>query len=76
MSGVEGFDAGVAEPLLITAAQLAQRLQVSTRTLWRMRSAGRLPGPVRVGGIVRWRLEEIQKWIAEGCPERPSRKND
>jgi hypothetical protein len=28
------------QPLLITAAELAKLLQVSTRTLWRLRSAG------------------------------------
>ena len=58
------------EPLLITARQLAGKLNVSTRTLWRMLSAGRLPVPIRVGGIVRWRIEEIEKWILAGCPEQ------
>ncbi len=55
-------------PALITAAQLADMLSVSLRTLWRMRSGGRLPNPVRLGGAVRWRLEEIKQWIASGCP--------
>jgi excisionase family DNA binding protein len=54
-------------PLLITAAELARLLQVSTRTLWRLRSAGELPEAVRLGGAVRWRLDEIKKWIAGGC---------
>ena len=56
------------EPLLVTAVELAQLLHISTRTLWRLRSAGQLPQPVRFGGTVRWRLEEVRKWIAEGCP--------
>ena len=54
-------------PLLITAAELARLLQVSTRTLWRLRLAGELPEAVRLGGAVRWRLDEIKKWIAGGC---------
>jgi excisionase family DNA binding protein len=54
-------------PLLITASKLAALLGISTRTLWRLRSAGRLPEPVRLGGAVRWRREDIQKWIADGC---------
>jgi len=54
---------------LITARKLAQLLEVSTRTLWRLRSAGRLPAPVRLGGAVRWRLDEVQEWIAGGCKE-------
>jgi excisionase family DNA binding protein len=64
------------EPLLITAAELARMLQVSTRTLWRLRSAGQLPQPVQFGGSVRWRLEEVQKWIAEGCPFSQARENE
>jgi excisionase family DNA binding protein len=55
------------DPLLITAAELAKLLQVSTRTLWRLRSAGQLPEAVRLGGAVRWRLDEIKEWIADGC---------
>jgi predicted DNA-binding transcriptional regulator AlpA len=54
-------------PLLITAADLARLLQVSTRTLWRLLSKGELPEPVRFAGTVRWRLQEIKNWIADGC---------
>jgi predicted DNA-binding transcriptional regulator AlpA len=65
-AGLEEFDESET-PLLITASKLAALLEVSTRTLWRLRSAGRLPEPVRLGGAVRWRREEIQNWIAGGC---------
>ena len=54
--------------LFITPRQLAVMLQVSIRTLWRWRSAGRLPAPVRLGGAVRWRLDDVTRWIDEGCP--------
>lgn len=56
------------EPLLIQAEELARMLGVSTRTLWRLLSAGRLPRPVRFGGNTRWRLAEVKAWIARGCP--------
>ena len=52
---------------LITAADFATMLKVSVRTLWRLRSAGQIPEPVRLGGAVRWRLDEVRKWIAGGC---------
>ena len=55
------------QSLLITAAELAKLLRVSTRTLWRLRSAGDLPETVRLGGAVRRRLDEIRNWIAGGC---------
>lgn len=54
-------------PLLLTADMLATQLQVSKRTLWRLRSAGLLPQPVRLGGTVRWRASDITAWIAAGC---------
>lgn len=56
------------EVLLIPADQLAKLLQISTRTLWRLLSAGRLPEPVRIGGSVRWRLDQVKQWIESGCP--------
>lgn len=54
--------------LLATPKQVAELLQVSTRTLWRMRSAGSLPTPIRLGSAVRWRRDEIEQWILAGCP--------
>ena len=65
----------VGEPCLIAAADLARLLNVSTRTLWRLRSAGQVPQPIRLGGVVRWRLEEIRKWVAAGCPAEQAREN-
>ena len=56
------------EPLLLTAAQVADLLGVSTRTLWRLRSAGSVPAPVKLGGSVRWRGSELHQWIDAGCP--------
>jgi predicted DNA-binding transcriptional regulator AlpA len=63
------------EPLLITADQVAALLQVSARTVWRLRSAGKLPKPVEVGGSVRWNSEQMRKWIVEGCPVEQPRQN-
>lgn len=62
---------GVSESAaLLTAKQVAAWLQISQRTLWRMRSAGQLPEPLRVGGTVRWRKDALEAWLAAGCPER------
>ncbi|ADG68471.1 Prophage CP4-57 regulatory [Planctopirus limnophila DSM 3776] len=55
-------------PILATAESVASMLSISLRTLWRMRSAGKLPAPVRVGKSTRWRVSDIQEWIAAGCP--------
>jgi excisionase family DNA binding protein len=55
-------------PLFVTAAELAQLLRISTRTLWRLLSAKKMPEPIRLGGAVRWRVDLIQDWIDQGCP--------
>jgi predicted DNA-binding transcriptional regulator AlpA len=55
-------------PALISANELADLLQISTRTLWRLRSAGKLVEPIKLGGSTRWRVDEVQKWISAGCP--------
>jgi predicted DNA-binding transcriptional regulator AlpA len=68
--GAEGRPAPLETPSVLVSAQtLAKRLSVSVRTLWRLRSAGKLPQPVRVGGGIRWRSAEIDTWIGAGCPE-------
>ena len=58
---------------LISASQLADLLSVSERTLYRLKSVGRLPVPIVLGGSVRWRLTEIREWINQGCP-KPTRR--
>jgi excisionase family DNA binding protein len=55
-------------PKLIDVRQFAQLLGVSTRHVRRMSDAGKLPQPVRIGGSVRWRVEHVEGWIADGCP--------
>jgi excisionase family DNA binding protein len=60
---------GEIESLLLSAAEVAALLNISTRTLWRLLSARQVPEPIRLGGSVRWRREEVETWIARGCPE-------
>lgn len=60
-------------PLLINVKQVGRILGVSPRSVWRLLSEGRIVTPVRLNGAVRWRREELERWIADGCPipERP-----
>ncbi|WP_145198219.1 helix-turn-helix domain-containing protein [Planctomycetes bacterium Poly30] len=58
------------QPLLLPAPKVAEMLGVSKRQIAGLRSSGRLPSPVRLGRSVRWRREEIEAWIAAGCPTR------
>lgn len=61
-------DERAVEPMLGTAADVAKLLDLSERTVWRLLSAKRLPEPLRIGGSVRWRLDQVRQWISAGCP--------
>ncbi len=56
------------KPVLINAEELARIMDISERTLWRLLSGGKVPQPVRSGRNTRWRLAEVEEWIARGCP--------
>jgi prophage regulatory protein len=60
----------VPEASLLTVQQVASITQLSARAIWRLRSKGWIPSPIRVGGAVRWRRSEIEEWIADDCPKR------
>jgi predicted DNA-binding transcriptional regulator AlpA len=55
---------------LITAKETAALYSTSLPTLRRYDSAGLIPGPVRIRGIVRWRRDEVLAHIRAGCPDR------
>lgn len=51
----------------IPAKVLAEILGVDVRTVHRYKSAGKLPKPIRFGGNVRWRRQDIDDWLAGAC---------
>jgi excisionase family DNA binding protein len=53
------------DEVLLTAADLARRLNCSERTVRRMRLAGNLPPAVRLGKLLRWQPQAIERWIAQ-----------
>ncbi|HPS55666.1 MAG TPA: helix-turn-helix domain-containing protein [Sedimentisphaerales bacterium] len=55
---------------LLAAKDLAEMLSVSVRTIWRLRSAGKLPKPVSIGGSIRWKLSDIELWQNLECPDQ------
>ena len=40
----------------------------STMHVRRLSDAGKMPPPVRLGSLVRWRRADIEEWLAAGCP--------
>ncbi len=57
-----------AGPQLLDVKQTAELLNASARTVYRLAGDGRMPRPVRLGALVRWRRDEVSQWIAAGCP--------
>ncbi len=52
-------------PRLMTRTQVAEMLQVDTATLRRYYTTGQMPAPRRLGGQLRWPLQELQLWLEE-----------
>jgi len=58
------------QPLAVSARELSAMLGVFLRQIWRLNSTGKLPKPVRLGGSVKWRRDEIIAWLSQNCPAR------
>ena len=57
-------------PALLTARQLAEQLQVSEKTIYRLADQGRIPS-IRVGGSLRFPKDQIEAWLRQGrCPRK------
>ena len=39
----------------------------SVRHVYRLADTGRMPRPIRLGTLVRWRRAEVLVWINDGC---------
>ena len=53
-------------PELLTVREVARRLNIGTRTVWRWSRSGELPAPVRLGKarrVVRWKAAEIEGYL-------------
>lgn len=55
-------------PLVVEASEAARLCGVSRATWYAMRKGGKLPKPVRLGGRVLWRVDELREWVTAGCP--------
>lgn len=49
---------------LLTLRQLAEVLQISQRNARALAAKGALPRPIRVGRLVRWRREAVERWLS------------
>ncbi len=53
------------QPDLLTPSEVARRLSVAVRTLWRMVARGEVPPPIRYNSrLVRWRRADIEAYVS------------
>lgn len=62
-------------PALYDIVQVSKLGLGSTRHIRRLADSGRMPAPIKLGAILRWRVETgdpmtgIRDWIMAGCPD-------
>ena len=61
--------------VMLTIDDVAKLLQCSSRQVYRLSNAERMPRPVRLGSLVRWNRQALEVWISEGCPGRGATDN-
>jgi excisionase family DNA binding protein len=49
---------------LLNTRELAEKLSVSERHVYRLKAAGKLPRPKRIGRCVRWDPKDFENWLA------------
>lgn len=55
-------------PRLGDVNAVALKLTLSAKTIRRMADAGKVPGAIRLGRLLRFDLDLIDRWIDQGCP--------
>ena len=74
IDGISGPDAPPVESALLDVQQVASLLRCSTRHVYRLADAGRMPRPLKLNALVRWNRATVLNWISEGCqPVRTAR---
>jgi predicted DNA-binding transcriptional regulator AlpA len=66
----DGTERADQDVLLTDIKGLETMLERDERSLWRDHAAGRLPRPIKLGKLTKWRVAEIREWVEAGCPDR------
>jgi predicted DNA-binding transcriptional regulator AlpA len=61
-------------PQLLSVNEVAELLCLSKRSVWRYAATGRLPPPLRLGGVARWNASELRRFVAQLEAAREVRK--
>ena len=50
--------------VLLTVNDVAKRMKLSTRSVWRLVDTGSIVAPIKIGGSIRWRSTDFNRWLA------------
>lgn len=62
----------MSDTILVTAAGAAKMLAMGRSTFWANVKIGKLPQPVRIGGLTRWRVTDLQQHVQAMPTTTPS----
>ncbi|MDO5706053.1 MAG: helix-turn-helix domain-containing protein [Paracoccus sp. (in: a-proteobacteria)] len=54
-------------PLLMKDTEVARFLGMSKASVWRLTRNGKLPQPIRIGGMTRWKRAEIEAAFSDAA---------
>ena len=59
---------------LMDVKAVAALLGCSPRHIARLAGSNKMPDPIKLGALTRWRRADLERWIADGCkPVRSTR---
>ena len=53
------------DKILVPALEAAQLLSMGRSTFWREVAKGTIPAPVKIGGLTRWRVQDLQASVSK-----------
>ncbi|MCL4207592.1 MAG: helix-turn-helix domain-containing protein [Pirellulaceae bacterium] len=53
---------------LLDVQNVAALLNCSPQHVRRLADSGKMPRPIRLGGLVRWRKTDLESWLDRGAP--------
>lgn len=53
---------------LLDVQAVAEMLGCSTRHVYRLSDAAKMPRPMKLGALNRWDSKSIEEWISDQCP--------
>ena len=59
---------------LLDVKMVSEWLSCSGRHVYRLSDGGKMPPPIKLGTLTRWRRSELVDWLVAGCP--PVHKRD